>query len=291
MPLSHPAPAPLAARRPRPMSFDLDAYLTRIRLPARPTEDAAGLARLQHAHRLAIPFENLDIWLGRPIAIDSRSVGAKLVTAKRGGYCFEHNRLFLDALTAVGFAAEPILARVWLGATEVPPLTHTLARVTLAGQDWVADAGFGGSYVPPMPLVDGGEATAPDGARFLLQREGGGWMLLRNGDPAFTDGRGAGPGWQRQYGFTGETAPAADLAMGNHWSMTAPQSRFTRHRVVSIVLPHGFATLTDRAYRRKAGDTASEAAIDDPRVYRMRLSMMFGIDLTAEEAAQVWPTT
>ena len=81
--------------------FDLTAYLARIDLPARPTLDAAGLARLQHAHRLAIPYENLDVILGRGIAIDSASVFAKLVTARRGGYCFEHNRLFGDALSAL----------------------------------------------------------------------------------------------------------------------------------------------------------------------------------------------
>ena len=270
-------------------SFDLDAYLARIRLPARPTLDAEGLARLQLAHRLAIPFENLDIWLGRVIAIDSDSVFAKLVTANRGGYCFEHNRLFLDALAVVGFAAEPILARVWLGVTETPPLTHTFARVALEGQDWIADAGFGGSYVPPMPLVDGAEASAPDGTRFRLRRDDGGWMLFRNGDLAYTDGRGGGDGWQLQYGFTGETAPAADLALGNHWSMSAPDTRLVRHRVVSIVLPHGFASLIDRDYRRKAGDTATKDVITDPRVYRMRLAMMFGINLSGDEVAQVFP--
>lgn len=269
--------------------FDLDAYLQRIRLAARPAPDAVGLAQLQHAHRLAIPFENLDVWLGRAIAIDSDSVFAKLVVARRGGYCFEHNRLFLDALAALGFAAEPVLARVWLGASQVPPLTHTFARVTLDGQEWIADPGFGGSYVPPMPLVDGVEATAPDGARFLLERDDMTWMLLRDGDPATTDGRGTGAGWQPQYSFVGDTACAADLAMGNHWSCTAPLSRFTRARVVSIILPHGFASLTDRAYRRKAGDTATEDTITDPRVYRMRLSLMFGIDLSAEDVARVFP--
>ena len=87
------------------MSFDLAAYLARIRLGARPTLDHYGLAAMQRAHRLAIPFENLDIRLGRGVAIDSDAVFAKLVTAKRGGYCFEQNRLFADALDALGFTA------------------------------------------------------------------------------------------------------------------------------------------------------------------------------------------
>ncbi|MDR6789425.1 N-hydroxyarylamine O-acetyltransferase [Sphingomonas sp. BE138] len=272
--------------------FDLDAYLARIDLPARPTRDAAGLSRIQHAHRLAIPFENLDVRLGRTIAIDGAAVAAKLVTARRGGYCFEHNRLLLDALAALDFTARPLLARVWLGATAVPPLTHTLSLVTIDGQSWIADAGFGGSYAPVMPLAEGAEGEAPDGARFRLTRDDarageGGWLLLRDGDPATTDGRGTGAGWQPQYSFTTAAVHDSDLAMGNHWSMSAPASRFTTTTVTSIILPRGFATLTDRQYRRRASETSTEAEITDPRVYRMRLSMMFGIDLSAAEVADL----
>ncbi|PZQ61226.1 MAG: acetyltransferase [Sphingomonas taxi] len=273
--------------------FDLDAYLARIDLPARPTRDAAGLGRVQHAHRLAIPFENLDVRLGRAIAIDSARVAAKLVTARRGGYCFEQNRLLLDALTTLGFAARPLLARVWLGSQPgsdaAPPLTHTLSLVTIDGTEWIADAGFGGSYAPVMPLADGAEGEAPDGARFRLARSdaAGGWLLLRDGDPATTDGRGAGPGWQPQYAFTTAIVHDSDLAMGNHWSMSAPVSRFTNVTVASIILPRGFASLTDRQYRRRAADTSAQGEITDPRVYRMRLSMMFGIDLSADEVARL----
>jgi N-hydroxyarylamine O-acetyltransferase len=270
--------------------FDPDAYLTRIGMPARPTLDPAGLARLQLAHRLAIPFENLDVWLGRPIAIDGDSVFAKLVGARRGGYCFEQNRLFLDALSALGFEARALLARVWLGASAVPPLTHTLSLVMLDGQAWIADPGFGGSYTPPMPLVDGAQGAAPDGARFRLVSDADhGWMLLREGTAGTTDGRGGGEGFVAQYGFTLDPVFDADLAMGSHWSATAPASRFRRHRIVSIVLPRGFASLTDRRYRRHVGGTGTSAIIDDPRVYRLRLSLMFGIDLSAEELAVVFP--
>jgi len=270
--------------------FDLDAYLARIELPARPTRDAAGLARLQLAHRLTIPFENLDVRLGRAIAIDGDSVAAKLVASRRGGYCFEHNRLLLDALAALEMTARPLLARVWLGAEATPPRNHALSLVTIDGAEWIADTGFGASYAPVMPLVADQEATAPDGARFRLAREDdGGWLLLRDGDPVSTDGRTAagwkGTSWQPQYSFTTEAVHDSDLAMSNHWAMSAPASRFTQRAVVSIVLPHGFAALTDRAYRRRAAGNTAEGEITDPRVYRMRLSLMFGIDLAKEEVA------
>jgi N-hydroxyarylamine O-acetyltransferase len=268
-------------------SFDLDAYLARVGLGERPAPTVEGLVLLQRAHRLSIPFENLDIMLGRGIAIDSASVFAKLVTARRGGYCFEQNRLFGDALDALDFVARPLLARVWLGIQgPPPPKAHTLSLVTIDGQDWIADAGFGGSYAPPMPLADGETSNAPDGARFRLMRDPlHGWMLERNGDPGTTDGRGGGTGWQPQFSFTLEPVFTNDLVLSNHWTSTAPESRFRQLRIASIVLPQGFATLTDRAYRRRNGDKEASAEIADPRVYRMRLSLLFGIDLTADEVA------
>jgi N-hydroxyarylamine O-acetyltransferase len=268
------------------LPFNLPAYLERIRLPASATVDHHGLSAVQRAHRLAIPFENLDVPLGRGINISSDAVFGKLVVAGRGGYCFEHNRLFLDALAALGFEARPLLARVWLNGGGVPPKTHTLSLVTFGDEQWIADPGFGGSYTPPMPLVDGAEAEAPDGATFRLTRDDEhGWMLLRYGHGGTTDGRGGGEGFQPQYSFTTDTVWPADLEMANRWTSTAPDTRFTTLKVVSIVLPHGLATLTDRQYRRRAGEEETSATIEDPRVYRMRLSMMFGIDLSKEDVA------
>jgi N-hydroxyarylamine O-acetyltransferase len=269
------------------MSFDLDAYLERIRLADLPSCDLDGLAAIQRAHRLAIPFENLDIRLGRGIAIDSDSVFAKLVTRRRGGYCFEQNRLFCDALTALGFTARPLLARVWFGANTTPGRTHMLLLVTIDGQEWIADAGFGGSYSPVMPLVEDAEAAAPDGATYRLIRDERGGVLLRHGSPATTDGRIDDDGWVEQYSFTLDKVPQIDLDMSNHWTVTAPGTRFVDLVVVSIVLPHGFAALTDRNYRRHSAGEESSGIIDDPRVYRMRLSLMFGIDLTEEEVARL----
>jgi N-hydroxyarylamine O-acetyltransferase len=266
--------------------FDLDAYLTRIALPERPLADAKGLAALQRAHRLAIPFENLDVILGRGIRVDSASVFAKLVTARRGGYCFEHNRLFLDALIALGFEARPLLGRVWLAATETPPLTHTFSLVTIDDHEWIADPGFGGSYTPIMPLVEGATTEAQDGARFRLGRDRvHDWMLLRDGHPGNTDGRSTGTGFQSQYSFTRGQVWDADLELSNRWTSAAPESRFTQARLVSIVLPQGLAGLTGRAYRYRDGDEETIAAIDNPEAYRERLSLIFGIDFTAEDVA------
>ncbi|MDB5687577.1 MAG: acetyltransferase [Rhizorhabdus sp.] len=260
--------------------IDLDGYLARIGLGLLPPADKDGLATVQRAHRLAIPFENLDVRLGRGISLDPDHVFEKLIHKRRGGYCFEQNQLFLRALTALHFDVRPLLARVWLMADGVPPRTHTLNLVQLDDGPWIADAGFGGSYTPPMPLIDGAEATAPDGAMFRLVADPDhGWLLLRNGHPALTDGRNREEGWQPQYSFTLEAVATVDLELSNHWTSTRPGTRFMTTAVVSACLPSGFASLTDRHYTRRNGDQQVDATIDSATAYRLRLNFVFGIVL------------
>lgn len=264
--------------------IDLDAYLARIGLGLPPGADAEGLAVVQRAHRLAIPFENLDVRLGRGISLDPDHVFDKLVHRRRGGYCFEQNQLFLRALTAMGFDTRPLLARVWLMAQDIPPRTHTLNLVRIGDDDWIADAGFGGSYSPPMRLLDGSEATGPDGAQFRLSStDDHGWLLERKGDPAATDGRTPHADWQAQYSFTLDNVAAIDLEMSNHWTSTRPGTRFTTLSVVSLCLPSGFASLTDRNYTRRNGDQHVEAEIESAKAYRLRLNFVFGIALDEVE--------
>lgn len=239
----------------------LDAYLARVGLGSAPAATVDGLIALHRAHRRAIPFENLDIPLGRGIGLDPDAVFAKLVTAKRGGYCFEQNALLLPVLHALGFAARALLARVWLGTTTVPPRTHTFSLATIAGQEWVADAGFGGSDAPPMPLEEG-SVTAADGVTHRLRRDPDhGWMLERNGE--------------RQYSFTEERVWPADLAMANHWTATSPGSRFAATHIASILHETGLVSLTG------ADDLPNAAA------YRAALAERFGIMLSAAEVARL----
>lgn len=276
--------------------MDLDRYFARIGMENRPEATPEGLAVLQAAHRQAIGFENLDIPLGRGIRIDGVSVFDKLVAKERGGYCFEQNRLYADALTALGIANRPLLARVRLGNPMgiTPPRTHVLLLVELDGRQWIADAGFGGSFVPPLPLEDGAEATTADGAGHRLRKTGiagslvGEWLLERAGPANATDGRSAPHGdWQPQYTFDlGEVAPD-DLEQGNHWTSTRPDTRFTTLRVASIALPEGFAALTDRQMTVYSGGTSETRTIADVADYARTLREVFRIALAEEDAARL----
>jgi N-hydroxyarylamine O-acetyltransferase len=254
---------------------ELAAYLDRIGLASAPAPDAGGLMAVQRAHRMAIPFENLDIPLGRGISLDPDAVVAKLVTRRRGGYCFEQNQLFLRMLRQLGFEARPLLARVWLMADGVPPLTHTFNLVMLDGRPWIADAGFGGDFTPPMPLLAEEVVEAPGKILYRLMEDERGWVLQRDG----------GEGWQDQYSFGLGIVEAADLEMGNHWTSTRPGTRFTTLRIVSRALPDGRAGIIDRRLSITRSRQTDEREIGSGREYRAVLAELFGLKLTDEEVA------
>jgi len=143
----------------------ISAYFARIGA-GEAGSSLGALNEIHRAHRLAIPFENLDIPLGAGIDLGSEQLFNKLVTGRRGGYCFEQNALFLGMLQALGFEARPLLARIWLRTAPddpVPPRTHTLNLVQVDGADYIADAGFGiedmtgrldiGSAFAPLPIA------------------------------------------------------------------------------------------------------------------------------------------
>lgn len=276
--------------------MDLDRYLDRIGHVARPSAEPDAIAALQSAHRLAIGFENLDVMLGRPIRIDAPSVFDKIVVNGRGGYCFEQNRLFGDVLAAIGVANRPLLARVRLGLAQdvIPPRTHVCLLATIAGGEWLVDAGFGGSDLAPLPLEDGAEAHTADGARHRLRRTGergsleGEWLLERAGPVSATDGRAAAHGdWQAQYTFDLAQVVPGDLEQANHWTSTRPDTRFTSLHVASIPLVGGFASMVDRDLTVHGANGTERRVIADAADYARTLRKVFRIAMTEQEAARL----
>lgn len=276
------------------MTPRLNAYLARIGLDAAPPLTLDGLATILAAHRRAIAFENLDVRLGRGIRIDSESVFDKLVTRRRGGYCFEQNRLLADMLVEIGFELRPLLARVRLGAVSdlVPVRSHVTLLVMLDGKPFIAEGGFGGSDLPALPLEDGAMAQSPDGARHRLRKAGdpgalsGEWLIERAGAHGATDGR-AQPheDWQPQYSFDLAHVAPDDLEQCNHWTSTRPATRFTTLHIASIVLPDGFASMTDRALTLHRNGLKTEHAIATPAEYATVLRETFRLDFSEIEAA------
>jgi N-hydroxyarylamine O-acetyltransferase len=200
------------------MSFNIDAYCSRIKYHDARVPTLKTLQALHWLHPQAIPYENLDPLLGRPVRLDTESLQRKMLDDGRGGYCYEQNLLFAGALRALGFEVTELAARVLWG---VPtgmhlPRTHLLLTIMLDGERFVADVGFGGNVLTaPLRLDVSGEQNTPHGP-FQLIAMGDGFILQ-----AKVKGE-----WTSLYRFDFAEQVMADHEQGNWYVTTHPHSRF-----------------------------------------------------------------
>jgi len=200
-------------------------YLQRLGFDAPPPPTLETLRQLQFRHTGAFAFENLTTLSGEPVLIDLPSIERKVLHDRRGGYCYELNNLYLALLQALGFNARGISGRVVLGQPEGawPARTHRLSLVTLDGERYISDVGFGG-MVPTAPLwLDSrGEQPTPHESYRIEQHADGYTLRARVGDE-----------WRQMYIFDLQRQEDIDYAVGNWYVSTRPDSSFTRQLMVA----------------------------------------------------------
>lgn len=245
-----------------PISVDLDAYLVRIGHagPTAPTLET--LRALVAAHIAAIPFEALDVLAGKIVALDPQAVDAKLIHARRGGYCYEQNGLLRRVLLALGFQVEGRLARVrWQMPPGAPPTprSHMMLRVTIDGVPWLADVGFG-SLVPDAPLRMADEA--PQRTRHDLFR-----LVPSDGNLRLeADVEGA---WLPVYEI--DPAPQLDIdyEVANWFTATNPGSHFRYRLIVTRTTGEGrFVLAGNRLTIRRPGKPMERRFLDAGEIER-----------------------
>jgi N-hydroxyarylamine O-acetyltransferase len=253
------------------VGLDIDAYLSRIRYRGDREPTLATLRALHLAHATQIPFENLDILLGRPIRIDLDNLQEKLVFGRRGGYCFEQNTLFAGVLRAVGFDTTLLAARVRFGTTRVLPRTHMVLRVQSDGAEWLADVGFGAAgLLQPIRFGDSKEVRQ-FAWKYRLVRNTGHWVLQSLREGAWTD----------LYAFTLEPQLPVDFEVANHYVSTHPQSRFVRALTVQQVMPDERKTLVDRELAIERSGGVERRTIGNDDVLLDVLAETFGLSFPA----------
>ena len=254
--------------------FPLTRYLERIGLGSPPDPDEAGLRKIHSAQAFSIPFENIDIHLGRTISLNLADLVSKILERKRGGYCFELNGILGMALTAAGFSVQEKLARVLYDRTGPGARTHEVLIAAISGRKWLADCGFGAPGLRlPMQLVPD-LIQEQDGDRFRLRRDPGlGLVLQKETKDSFLD----------LYCFQeSELTLGVDIDMANHFTSTWPGSKFRLHRICCIPKPWGRVTLMDMeltTYRN--GQSSSRTLAEGPE-YMAAIAEHFGIHIDAQ---------
>ena len=255
--------------------LDLDTYLRRVEYAGPRTVTAATLAALTRAHVAHIPFENLDVILGRPIALDLASLQAKLVAGRRGGYCFEQNLLFSAVLQELGFTVMQLAARVRLGSSVLRPRTHMTLAVEADGARWLTDVGFGGQG-PLVPVPLDGTSISQQGAWAFRVADESGLNVLQwsRGDD-----------WQDLYAFTLEPQHRVDYEQMSHYTSTYPSSPFTQVLTAQRIAPDVRRILRDRDYSEDRGHDVTTRTLGGRAEIRDVLASAFGLEFSADEAS------
>jgi N-hydroxyarylamine O-acetyltransferase len=265
---------------------DVGAYFDRIGYGGDACATLPVLQDLHWRHVSSIPFENLDVLLGRKIDLDPAGIAAKLVTARRGGYCFEQNGLFLAILRQIGFKAEAMSARVWWGKKDgiLPQRSHMTLKVDVGSEVYLSDVGFGG-LTPVAPLrweMDTPQHTSHETYRLspLADPRAPGEIALQ----AEIEGA-----WQTVYSFLPQAVDPADFGMANWYVSTHPDSFFTQAMIAARpfsggrhVLQDGRSTIRGRDRQENARQLRDRA--DLARV----LAEGFSLELAEAEIDLLW---
>jgi N-hydroxyarylamine O-acetyltransferase len=260
--------------------LNLDRYFARIGYSGSPRPDLATLRALTELHPAAIPFEAVDVLLGRPVDLSMRAIQAKLIDGGRGGYCFEQNGLLKRVLGALGFTVEGLIARVlWMLPQDAPPLplTHMALRVTIDGDRWLADVGFG-SCVAGAPLrFDSAGVEQPTLHETFRLTPRGTWTLLEAQLP---------DGWHPLYMLSPEPALDVDYVAANWYTSTHPESGFRRELRVASTAPDRRTTLmNNRLTVRHAGGGSERRFLSEHEIVDALIGT-FGLRLDADSARQ-----
>lgn len=249
--------------------MDIQRYLERIHYRGSSEPTRQVLQNLHEAHVLAVPFENLDIHLGREIVLDEASLWMKIVEHKRGGFCYELNGLFALLLRALGFQVDLLSAAVARSTGGFGPEFDHLTLLVHLEEDWLADVGFGEAFRQPLrlqPVV----VQRQNMGSYRLEREGEAW-IYQEWDSA----------WKPAYRFTLQPQALENFTTMCKYQQTSPESHFTQKRVCSLATRSGRITLSDQCLITTIDGTRRERLLTDEE-YRTILAEQFGIVLSPD---------
>jgi N-hydroxyarylamine O-acetyltransferase len=252
------------------MELDVNKYFKRIGYRGKHVPNLATLRTIHRMHLLSVPFENLDIHFRTPIHLNPNLFFDKIVTRNRGGFCYELNGLFYELLRTLGFNVQMLSARVanpdgsW-GAD----FDHMTLLVQL-DEPWIADVGFGDSFMEPLRLNDTSDQIQ-NGRGFKLEQSEDGSIIYK------AEQNGV---WTNQFQFNLQPHELNDFSGMCDYQQTSPESSFTKRVVCSVATKTGRITLTDQLLIVTKRGKRKETKISGEPEFRSLLKKHFGIVLS-----------
>jgi N-hydroxyarylamine O-acetyltransferase len=255
--------------------MDLDAYLTRIGFCGFPQPDLTTLRSLQRCHLEHIAFENFDVQFGRNVTLKPEDAYSKLVTDRRGGWCYEMNGLFQWALESIGFCVIPMtgaMLRAQRGPSAVG--THLVLRVEL-DHPYFVDVGVGDGPTEPIPLKEG--TCKYDLGTLRFEPLSDEWWRVHKEAPFFT----------LNFDFQYQPADWDVLAERCRWQQDSPDSLFVQNAICVKQIPGGVVALLGRVLKTVDREGSHKHLVESAAEYVATLEEKFELELP--QAADLWP--
>ncbi|MFJ6513926.1 arylamine N-acetyltransferase [Streptomyces sp. NPDC091406] len=258
----------------------LEAMLYRIGHPGRARPDRTTLVALHRRWRRTVPYENLDIQLGRPVSLDSDALADKLVGRRRGGYCYEQNAGLLMLLRLVGFEVSMVEAGVMRQAHgDAMWGNHNALIIDLDGRQWLADAGIGDGFLEPLQLREGPQKQG--GFTYRLERlSSGTWRFHHHPGATIPS-----------YDFRLQPREPADFAARSQELSTSPESPYVTTLIIARPTAGHTMLLLSRTVRHYRADGRSSHTISDVCEFATTLHEQFHIplqDLGPNGVSRLW---
>lgn len=256
--------------------MQLSDYLRRVGFDGATAADLATFRAVHRAHALSLSYENLDVQLTRPVTRDPADAFDKIVTHRRGGWCYEMNGLLGWALEEIGFDVTRLAGAVMRDMVGDGVIgNHLVLMVRIDGEDFIGDVGFGDGLIEPVALREGPIAGNP--LRCSLHSIGGGWWRYAN------DPRSGGPSFDFNPSVTDENL----LEEKCRFLQSDPSSPFVQNAVVQRWTAGAHLSMRGRVLRALTPRDEQKSLIADAEDYAATLKNLFGLDLP--EAASLWP--
>ena len=211
--------------------------------------------------------------MGNPITLTEQALWNKIIVSRRGGFCYELNGLFAWLLNQIGFEVKYLNGRVYNDAgTYGREFDHLTLEVRIPGENnrWLADVGFGDSFVLPLKIEFDTEQVQSLRV-FQLEKTDNGINLWRR------DFDGV---WRPQYFFSllARNFPS-DYQPSCNYHQTSPNSSFTRGRIISLATRTGRVTLDSQNLTITTDGQREKQRVINDEEYRKLLKSNFGVML------------
>ena len=237
------------------------------------------LRELQKFHLATFPFSNLGVLLHENLSLEAPVLFDRVVQRKRGGYCFEHNKIFFEVLKSLGFQCDIALGRVLHNRDIDVPRTHRITKIALADNNYIVDVGFG-PLCPREPLrLDSDEPQDQGDAIYrIIQPELGRYFLQKI----------AVDGWFTLYSFDNGMYTEADCLCGHHYSSTHPDAVFVNNLVVSRKSYDDVRFIRNGEFHRSSSGETTITKISSKKCLAVILMQEFGITLTSDQLSTLF---